>query len=179
MAPATGSWVLVRTQLVPGRTSFCRAGTEGVLIDEASKTIDFGSNTGTAVTTLNGAPIVNDVYVSIGGQTPVEVPTDFDSGGVYGSIPESALSGSNVTADSAGTLPAGTLIQVYDSPNADPNSLLYEYTTTATNSPTVVSSGDFDTGAEPFMQGPIYIDTSGSGETVFDYHPTADYVITK
>ena len=91
----------------PGPDFVLPGGDQGVLIDEASKTIDFGSNTGTAVTTLNGAPIVNDVYVSIDGQTPVEVPTDFDSGGVYGSIPESALSRQQRRPVTS-TLPAGT-----------------------------------------------------------------------
>ena len=156
----------------PGPDFVLPSGDEGVLIDEASKTIDFGSNTG-AVSTLSGAPIVNDVYVSIDNSTPVEVPTDFDSGGVYGSIPESALAGSPVAGESS--LPLGTEIQVYGGP--DRTDLLYEYTTTATNTPSVVSSGDFDTGYEPFLQGPIYIDTSGSGETVFDYTPTDNYVI--
>jgi hypothetical protein len=29
-----------------------------------------------------------------------------------------------------------------------------------------------DTGYEPFSQGPIYIDTTGNGATVFDYSAT-------
>jgi hypothetical protein len=150
--------------------------TDGVYINEAANTIEFGANPdGTGVTTLAGAPI-SEAFVSINGGNPVEVSTDFDSGGVYGAIPESALAGSGVTADSAGTLPAGTEIQVYADADGSPGAMLYEYDTTATNAPTVVSSGDFDTGSEPFLQGPIYIDTSGSGQTVFDYQPTMAYL---
>ncbi len=123
------------------------------------------------MSTLTGAPIVNDVYVSVDGQTPVEVPTDFDSGGVYGSIPESALP-TSLASDS--TLPVGTTIQVYGEPGSQ--DLLYEYTiTNASESPTVVSSGDFDTGAEPFLQGPIYINTA-TDQTVFDYAPNTTLV---
>jgi hypothetical protein len=140
----------------------------GVLINEPAHQIIFDSaNPGTAFATLSGAPIA-DAYVSINGATPVEVATDFDSGGVYGAIPESALSGSNVAGDTA--LPLGTHIAVYA--DAAEKTLLYEYVTTATNTPTVVSSGDFDTGYEPFSQYPIYIDTTGTGQTIFDYSAT-------
>ncbi len=139
----------------------------GVLINEPGNQISFDSaNPDTAVHTLEGAPI-SDAYVSIDHGAPVEVATDFDSGGVYGAIPESVLP-VNLASDS--TLPVGTEIQVYDAPVADQANLLYEYTiTNASESPTIVSSGDFDTGNEPFLQGPIYVDTTGSGATVFDY----------
>jgi hypothetical protein len=143
----------------------------GVLINEPGNQITFDStNPDPAVTTLSGAPI-SDVYVSVDHGPLTPVTADFDSGGVNGAIPESALSGSKVAGDTS--LPAGTEIQVY-APAADggPGALLYEYDTGATNTPTVVSSGDFDTGAEPFLQGPIYVDTNGTGETVFDYSAT-------
>jgi hypothetical protein len=155
----------------PGPDFVLPGGNEGVLINEGTNaapgSLQFGENPLDAGIPLNGAPISN-AWVSINDGTPVEVATDFDSGGVYGSIPESALAGSGVTADSAGTLPPGTEIAVYGEP--DKSDLLYDYKITdASESPTVVSSGDFDTGNEPFSQGPIYIDTSGSGATVFDY----------
>jgi hypothetical protein len=160
----------------PGPDFVLPGGNEGVLINEGTNaapgSLLFGENPNPldAGTPLNGAPI-SDAYVSINGGTPVEVATDFDSGGVYGSIPESALAGSGVTADSAGTLPPGTEIAVYAEPGK--SDLLYDYKIPdASESPTVVSSGDFDTGNEPFSQGPIYIDTNGSGDTVFDYVPS-------
>jgi hypothetical protein len=165
----------------PGPDFVLPSGSDGVYIDEHDLvnnvgTVDFTSNNpGTEHAILSGAPI-SEAYVSVDGATPVEVPTDFDSGGVSGAIPESALAGSKVAGDTS--LPVGTEIQVY-APTADGSqgSLLYQYdTTTATNTPVVVSSGDFDTGAEPFLQGPIYIDTSGSGQTVFDYTPTTAYL---
>jgi hypothetical protein len=143
----------------------------GGLINELTKTIEFTStNPGTEHAMLSGAPI-SEAYVQIGTGAPVEVETDFDSGGVYGAIPESVLPAS-LAGDS--TLPAGTEIHVY-APDASGGvgTLLYEYAITdPSESPTVVSSGDFDTGAEPFLQGPIYIDTTGQGATIFDYSAT-------
>jgi hypothetical protein len=142
----------------------------GVLINEGTTgtgTIEFSStNPLEGIHTLTGAPI-SEAYVQIGTGTPVEVETDFDSGGVYGAIPESVLP-ANLAGDT--TLPTGTEIHVY-APDATGGvgPLLYEYATTATNTPTVVASGDFDTGFEPFSQGPIYIDTTGQGATIFDY----------
>jgi hypothetical protein len=56
---------------------------------------------------------------------------------------------------------------VYDS---DDHTLLYSYTTTASNSP-AVSSGDLmNTGNTPFALGPVYISYSprGEGTTIFD-----------
>ncbi len=124
----------------------------GVLINEPGQSITFDSvNPDTAYATLEGAPI-SDAYVSINGGPAVEVATDFDSGGVYGAIPESVLP---TNLDSATTLPVGTEISVYDAPGNEPADLLYQYSiTNASESPTVVSSGDFDTGYEPFLLHP-------------------------
>ena len=68
-------------------------------------------------------------------------------------------------------MPAGTIITVYNSDGTE----LYKYTTSATNTPTVVNSGDsMNTGFEPFAQGPVYISRSpsGVGTTFFDYLAT-------
>lgn len=86
-----------------------------------------------------------------------------DSGGVWGDIPSSLL------GQTGGTLPVGTKISVY---TGDGASLLYSYTITKTNAPTVSSGDVFNTGDVPFQLGPIYVDYSqkdGIGTTAFDY----------
>jgi hypothetical protein len=136
---------------------------QGVLINEPQGYLQFANNNPLpAVTSTSGAP-VSDLKVSIDGGTPQNIPGSFiDSGGVYGSIPSSVT----------GSLPAGTVITVYNNAGTE----LYQYTTTATNSPTVTSvSGDsMNTGFEPFVQGPVYVSykPSGVGTTVFDYPAT-------
>ena len=66
----------------------------------------------------------------------------------------------------AGSVPAGTTITVENSSGQ----VLYSYTTTATNTPTVVSGGSLNTGFEPFSQFPVYISysPSGTGTTTID-----------
>src|SRR5262249_39850661 len=88
-----------------------------------------------------------------------------DSGGLYGTIPAALL------GTTSGTLPAGTHISVY----TPSGTLLYSYTTTAVNSPTVIpipptGFDAFNTGFEPFSQMPVYISysPSGVGTTTFD-----------
>ena len=69
----------------------------------------------------------------------------------------------------SGDLPAGTPIAVY---TADGHTLLYSYTTTAFNAPSVTSDPDLNTGYTPFQQGPVYVeigDAGGIGTTNFDY----------
>ena len=136
---------------------------KGVLINEPQGYLQFANtNPLPAYTSTDGAP-VSFLKVSIDGGTPQNVPGSFiDSGGVYGTIPSSVT----------GSLPAGTVITVYNNAGTE----LYQYTTTATNSPTVTStSGDsMNTGFEPFAQGPVYTSysPSGVGTTVFDYPAT-------
>ena len=77
------------------------------------------------MTSTTGAP-VSDLKVSVNSGPQVPVNGSFiDSGGVDGTIPSSVT----------GSLPPGTLITVYNSGGTE----LYQYTTTATNTPTVVS----------------------------------------
>jgi PE family len=136
---------------------------KGVLINEPEGYLQFANtNPLPAYTSTDGAPM-SFLKLSIDGGAPQNVPGSFiDSGGVYGTIPSSVT----------GSLPAGTVITVYNNAGTE----LYQYTTTATNSPTVTSvSGDsMNTGFEPFAQGPVYISytPSGVGTTVFDYPAT-------
>jgi hypothetical protein len=63
-------------------------------------------------------------------------------------------------------VPAGTTISVYTS---DGQTLLYSYTTTATNTPFVTSGGTMNTGYIPFAQQPVYVAYSPTaiGATTF------------
>jgi hypothetical protein len=125
-------------------------GYDGVTVDlPASELIVDPSNPGTAIATVDGAPIA-DLSESINLGTPVAVSDDIDSGGVYGTIPSSLESGS--------TVPSGSLITVYDG-----STPLYTYETGTdsdgtSTSPTPVSGTDIDSGVIPFEEEPIYID---------------------
>lgn len=124
---------------------------QGVLIDEPSHLLEFGGpSLLPSGTSVSGAPMTT-LEVSVGSGAPTSVSALIDSGGVYGTIPSSLTEN--------GTLPVGTPIHVY----TDTGTLLYSYTTTATNSPTVIASGPMNTGFEPFSQFPVYISYSPSG----------------
>ena len=123
---------------------------QGLLINEtgSSPYIQIAdSNPGTHILngTLTGAPITN-LEVSIGG-TSQTISSTIDSGGVYGTIPSSL-----------GYQPGDT-ITVY---NGLPP--LYSYTPTGATAPEVITSGLMNTGAEPYLNNPIYISYSPSGE---------------
>jgi YVTN family beta-propeller protein/VCBS repeat-containing protein len=131
----------------------------GVLIDEQNGLLEFGPNPLAALVTLTGSPWTS-VRVQVGSGTIRQVTTVLDSGGVYGTIPSWLVGG-------ASTVPVGTIISVYTS---DGRTLLYSYTTTASNSPTVTSDSYMNSGYMPFDLGPIYVSYvgGGGGQTVFD-----------
>jgi hypothetical protein len=133
-------------------------GYPGVTVDIPGKELVIGANAGTPVATFSdatsGAPITN-LYESVNGGTPVAVTDDVDSGGVYGNIPSSLLG-------SATTVPSGTTISVYDNA-AGTGTPLYTYnvgTDSIGNStaPSVISGTSIDSGVEPYLLHPIYID---------------------
>ena len=169
------------TTALPGRLN------EGVLINAPAGYLEFGPNPLPAALTVPGSPIASlEVQIGTGPLTPVTAA--IDSGGLAGAIP-SSLAGNNVVLSPPGlpftvneTLAPGTQISVYTSNGA---TLLYQYTTTAADTPVVVP-GDtttvpFNTGLVPFLQQPVYIangPNSGSpgfapfapnvGTTIFD-----------
>jgi hypothetical protein len=113
------------------------------------------SNPFTAIATVDGAP-TSTLYESINGGTPVQVSDDVDSGGVFGTIPSTLESGSSV--------PSGTTISVYDNA-AGTGTPLYTYQTgdlgnSGYDGPTVVTGNSIDSGVEPYLEEPIYIDYS-------------------
>lgn len=133
----------------------------GVLIDESAGILQFGPNTLTGGITISGAPI-STVAVQIDNGPLQQAPVMFDSGGINGTIPSALAS-----LPSGGFVPAGTTISVYTS---DGQTLLYSYTTTATNTPFVTSGGVMNTGHVPFAQQPIYVSYSPTaiGTTTFN-----------
>ncbi len=134
---------------------------QGVLINEADANpyLQFGGPpTGaTALTTLSGAPITNDLSVTVTppGGSPVtysNVPSIVDTGGVNGTIP-SSLNAS-----------PGDLIQVYGPTNQE----LYQYTYNSDYFPTAVSSSELmNTGAAPFIYFPAYISNGANTMTFY------------
>ncbi|MGB5797486.1 MAG: PecA family PE domain-processing aspartic protease [Mycolicibacter algericus] len=143
----------------------------GVLIDQPNGQLIFGDNPLEGGTVIHGAPWtipnVSDLQVSINGADPVTVRAVIDSGGVYGTMPTSALAGSGVTPVN-GSLPTGTTIEVYTKDGTP----LYNYTVGSqpgeVRSPTVISSGGMNTGNWLFAQQPVYISYSpdGVGQTI-------------
>ncbi|MDT5173960.1 MAG: hypothetical protein QOG37_1211, partial [Mycobacterium sp.] len=153
---AVGPGPSIPTQALPGNLS------QGVLINMPAQELQFGPSSllptpGNNIS-LNGSPIT-DLYVSIDNGSTVAVPSIVDSGGVMGTIPSSVIGGS---------LPANTLISVYD--DAAKTHLLYSYNTN-NYQPTVISSGLMNTGFLPFSEQPIYISyaPAGVGTTIFDH----------
>jgi PE family len=154
---------------------------EGVLINATSPTagyLEFGPNPLTPIpnASVPGAPLMT-VEVSVHGGPLQPVTTAIDSGGQYGALPASIV-GTDTVPITVGpfsfgeTVPAGTTVSVYTSDGA---TLLYSYTTTAPTGPQVTSTdpssfGAFNTGAMPFLLGPVYISNSpgGVGTTIFD-----------
>lgn len=131
----------------------------GVLIDQANNQLIFGDNPYEGGTVIQGAPWTtpaSDLQVSINGADPVTVRAVIDSGGVYGTMPTSALAGSGVTPVN-GYLPNGTTIEVFTKDGTP----LYSYTVGSqageVRSPTVISSGGMNTGNWLFGQEPVYI----------------------
>jgi hypothetical protein len=134
----------------------------GVTVDIPQDLLVVGSNAGTPLATVDGAPTpTSDLYESVNGGTPVAVSDDVDSGGVYGTIPSSLES----------SVPSGTEISVYDN-SSDTGSPLYSYTVTGSGddstAPEVVSGTSIDSGVEPFLEEPIYIDYTNDTLTFDD-----------
>ncbi|WP_085181060.1 PecA family PE domain-processing aspartic protease [Mycobacterium bohemicum] len=134
---------------------------QGVLINETptGQYLQFGAppSGATALTTLSGAPITNDLTVEVtppGGSTTIysNVPSIVDTGGVNGTIP------SSVNAS------PGDTIAVYG-PN---HQELYYYVYNSTYFPTAVSSGELmNTGAAPFINFPAYISNDANTMTFY------------
>lgn len=142
------------TQALPGDLS------KGVLIDIPGKQLVFGPNPLSGGDVVNGAPRAT-LWVSIDDGPLSKVSAIMDSGGVYGTMPSSALG----TGQLSGTVPGGTQITVYA--DRDGNTELYSYLTNDFNGPTVVSGNSMNTGYIPFTQQPIYISNAGIGQTIF------------
>jgi len=138
----------------------------GVLVDIPGKELVVEPTAPGGGVTVDGAPI-SQLYESVDGGTRTELYDDVDSGGVYGTIPSSLVG-------NAGSLPSGATIDVYDGANGP---LLYSYTTGTdsldqSTAPTVesgigTSSSPIDSGVEPFLQEPIYLDYGNDTMTFY------------
>ncbi|MGB3523925.1 MAG: PecA family PE domain-processing aspartic protease [Mycobacterium sp.] len=147
----------------------------GVLIDQPGGKLIFGDNPYEGGTVIQGAPWA-DLKVQLNDGPLTNVRGVIDSGGVYGTMPSSALGGITPTAD--GKLPDGTIISVYAK---DGTTLLYEYkvnsmlpspTDEATRSPFVVGGNNMNTGNWLFGQQPVYINYGvPGGQTIIGGTP--------
>jgi hypothetical protein len=142
----------------------------GVLIDQPGGRLIFGDNPLEGGTVVQGAPWA-DLKVSINDSTPTAVRGVIDSGGVYGTMPSSALG--DVTPTASGTLPDGTTIAVYTKDGTP----LYSYTVGSqageVRSPVVIGpNGGMNTGNWLFGQQPVYINYGvPGGQTIIGGTP--------
>jgi hypothetical protein len=147
---ATGPGPSSPTTALPGNLS------QGLLIDEPGNQLTFGPNTGTPFVSLSGSPITT-LYVALNGSpTTQAVSAIIDSGGVFGTVPSSL------------DVPAGTSVQVYS--DSGEMHKLYTYMVDSTNTPSASSDGLMNTGYFAFIDNPVYISNSpsGQGTTVFN-----------
>jgi hypothetical protein len=135
---------------------------QGALINESQHLLEFGPNPLPSTISIAGAP-TSGLDVQIGNGPLEHVAVAIDSGGIYGFLPSSVLD----TGQTSGTIPAGITISVY---TGDGQTLLYSYTTTATNAPFVTTGNQVNSGYIPFFLGPVYVgeSPSGFGTTTFD-----------
>jgi hypothetical protein len=157
-ANAAGPGPSIPTTALPGDLS------QGVFLYQSlflgiAGVMVFGPNPLPTRTSVSGAP---DAYlnVKINNGSPTTVGAIIDSGGVYGTILQSMVGGTSV--------PVGTRISVYTPDGV----LLYAYTVTSRNRPTVITTGLINTGYVPYQHGPVYLDyttVDGMGSTHFDY----------
>lgn len=142
-----------------GESPFQAAGFGGVTVDEPAGYLYVDSTPDTTGIPLTGSGSTVNLTESVNGGTPVAVSDDLDSGGVYGTIPSSLLTSSQIdnSTDPVSVAPGNT-ITVYDG-----NTELYSYVTgtdsdgTATG-PTPISGTVIDSGVIPFHDYPISID---------------------
>jgi hypothetical protein len=140
-----------------GESPIEAAGYQGVTVDltqpEKVLTLDATPNTTGTAFTANGSTVggLTETVTTSSGQLvgSSSIADDFDSGGVYGTIPSSI---------SSSTLAQGDIVKVYEG-----NTELYQYVvgtdSNGTNeSPTVVSGTSIDSGVEPFLSHEFSID---------------------
>jgi hypothetical protein len=147
----------------PGESPFESAGYSGVTVDLPQSELVVGANAGTPIAGANdftGAPTPTTATFTetvTDGSTVIgtgPVSDDVDSGGVFGTIPS--------TIDGTAVAPGDT-VSVYDG-----STLLYSYQVTTidsyndTSAPEITagtagSTNAIDSGVEPYLEEPIYI----------------------
>ena len=134
---------------------------QGALIDGANAEMIFGPNSQSGIV-VDGAPLAT-LLVQINDGPQVSVAnSNIDTGYNNGYIGSAIYTGGQAPG---GTVIPGTKITVYRSDGT----LLYSYTTTATNGPAVRTGSVFNTGYTPYLLAPIYngASPSGLGTTIF------------
>jgi hypothetical protein len=142
----------------PTESPFQADGYNGVLVDIPKNELIVEPTAPTGGDTVSGAPI-SSLYetVSNGGVVSggSSVSDDVDSGGVYGTIPSTLAS----------DVQPGSVITVYSSQGGTE---LYQYTVGSAGEEPVSTSGtSIDSGVEPFLVEPIYIDYANDTMTFY------------
>ncbi len=147
-----------------GESPIEAAGYQGVTVNLPDNELTFDATPDTTGLELPATgSTVSGLTESVDGGTPVAVSDDLDSGGVYGTIPSSLLTSSQIdTVDGAQIVAPGNTITVYD--NGTP---LYSYVTGTDSDgtltgPTLISGTGIDSGVIPFEQYPFSIDYSNN-----------------
>ena len=141
----------------PTESPFQADGYDGVLVDIPQSELIVEPTAPPGGDTVSGAPI-SSLYETVttnGSTTGSTVSNDVDSGGVYGTIPSSLDS----------SLAPGSTITVYSSQGGTE---LYQYTVGSAGEEPVSTSGtSIDSGVEPFLVEPIYIDYANDTMTFY------------
>jgi hypothetical protein len=153
----------------PTESPFQADGYPGVLVDLPQQELiveptdaDLQGVALTPIATLQGAPIpTSDLTETVTNPADEVVGTgsvsdDVDSGGVYGTIPSSI--------DSS-TVAQGDTVTVYDGTTPLYSYLVGTDTDGTDEAPDVTSGTSIDSGVEPFLQEPIYLDYSNDSMT--------------
>jgi hypothetical protein len=153
-------------QALPGTLS------QGVLVNQPAHYFQFGPNPLTPVTSVPGAPLSSNLFISVDGQPYVALSGGaIDSAGAMGFVPASSFPDTAL----GGRVPQGTTITVATGDAADPTELYTQTissTTTLPYTPYTVSDNryvTFNSGNYPFTKIPIYTSyTPTGGTTIFD-----------
>lgn len=161
-SPSKGDFPNSSVQSLPGTLN------EGVLINQPKDYFQFGPNPLPAITSVTGAPIGQDLVISIDGGPYQSMSYGFiDSAGAMGVLPSSIVP--DVT--SGARVPVGTTIAVATDTGGQLTPL-YTQTITATTpqSYTPYVANVYNSGNYPYTEVPIYTSFSptGVGTTVFD-----------
>lgn len=137
---------------------------QGVLINEPKGYLQFGPNPLSAYAAVPGAPITNQLSVSINSYGNVAAVANVDTGGNGGEIPQNMLPASLGYLQPGDYLPAGTTLTVVTPETfTGVDSVVYTETVAANSMQVGAAGTRFITGNYLFTQTPVYFSYSPPG----------------